>query len=200
MSNQEVIPTAEFISHILKPETKLEEQIINDPDFIDGAVFGKPRSGHPEGAVVFHIREVLDNVDRYASKPVFLTKWQCEKAVRERSALRLISFIHDTFKHKVNPKQSASGENHHAMIARRFAEKYISDLAVLDIIELHDEAYNAWCNGSRDGKWEKAETRISKLLDRLGDNLTLYNIFYKSDNMTGDKSQDNYIWFQNYIK
>lgn len=175
------------IQEVLKPENELEQKIIDDADFQTGVMWGKPRNGHPEGKVLYHVREVLDNVDKYA--PVHL-----------REKLRLIAFIHDTFKHKVDTNQSKSGENHHATIARRFAEKHIDDTAVLDIIQLHDEAYNAWQKGNRDGKWDKAETRLNNLLEILDVNLNLYSIFYKCDNETGDKSQDNYKWFmENFI-
>lgn len=180
-----IVPVGEFIAHVIRPETELEQRIIADPEFEDGAMYGEPRPGHPEGKVVFHIAEVLLNVDKYsANYPLII-----------RDNMRLIALIHDTFKHKVDRKQSASGENHHAMIARRFAERYIYDTDVLDVIELHDEAYNAWCNGNRDNKWEKAEKRYERLIGRLGSNLMLYRLFYRCDNETGDKDQTNYNWF-----
>ena len=170
----------QLVEDIIRPVTSLEKQITIDPDFIEGAMFGEPRPGHPEGKVIYHIEEVLRNVDKYASIFSDKTWWK----------LRVIALIHDTFKHKVQPRQSASGENHHAMIARRFAERYIDDTDVLDIIELHDEAYNAWCNGSRDGKWEKAEKRLERLLNRLNDHytITLYTLFYRCDNETGENT------------
>ncbi len=170
------------IEEIIRPETELEKQIVNDAEFQIGACWGKPRNGHPEGQVAYHIREVLDNVDKYSSK-------------HNRESLRLIALIHDTFKNKVDNTKSKAGENHHAMIARRFAEKYITDKAILDIIELHDEAYNAWCKGDRDNNWNKAFYRLDKLIERLDMNLELYSIFYRCDNETGDKNQDNYNWF-----
>ncbi len=89
------------IQAIIKPENMLEEQITKDVDFIEGAVQGRPRPGHPEGQIVYHIREVLNNVDKYAIPA-------------NRSQLRLIALIHDTFKHKVDHSQSKSSENPHA--------------------------------------------------------------------------------------
>lgn len=183
----EIVPIGEFLDFVLKPETELEEQIISDPEFQKGAMYGKPRPGHPEGRVVYHIAEVLRNVDHIPGQSDI-----------NRAKLRLVAFIHDTFKHKVDRKKSASGENHHAMIARRFAEKYIDDPLLLDIIEKHDEAYNGWCNGNRDGKWDKAKRRINALLDHLEqyeDGVKLYKRFYKCDNETGDKDQTNFNWF-----
>jgi hypothetical protein len=81
------------------------------------------------------------------------------------------------------------------MIARRFAEKYISDTKILDVIELHDEAYNAYCVGSIKGKWDRAEARAKALIERLGDSLELYLTFYWCDNTTGDKNNNDFIWF-----
>lgn len=174
-----------MITTIIKPETTLETKIISDPLFVQGVSWGVPRGGHPEGQVIYHIEEVLSNVDKYS-----------ESNTREK--LRLIAIIHDTFKFKVDSTRARSGENHHAMIARRFAENYIHDNQVLDIIELHDEAYNAWVKG-RKSDWGKADARLEALLGRLGDALPLYHVFYRCDNETGNKRQDNYQWFGTYI-
>lgn len=174
-----------MITSIIKPETPLERAIINDPLFVQGASWGVPRKGHPEGQVIYHIEEVLSNVDKYS-----------ESNTREK--LRLIAITHDTFKFKVDSTKARSGENHHAMIARRFAESHITDTQVLDIIELHDEAYNTWVKGMN-SDWSKAEVRLQKLIERLGDALPLYLVFYRCDNETGNKRQDNYTWFINQV-
>jgi hypothetical protein len=171
-----------MIQEIIKPETELESKIITDKAFIEGAVWGKPRNGHPEGQVIHHIGHVLGNIDRYS---IF----------KYREKLRLIAIIHDTFKYKVDRTKPKSGENHHAMIARRFAERFITDKELLEIIELHDEAYNSWCKGGRNGQWDKAERRAKELIERLGQSINLYLAFYRCDNETGDKRSDDYVWF-----
>lgn len=171
-----------MIKEIIKPETKLEELIISDSEFIEGALWGEPRRGHPEGKVIYHIKEVLDNVDKYSNN-------------YDREKLRLISIIHDTFKHKVDRDKPRIGENHHAMIARRFAEKYITDKSILDIIELHDEAYNAWRTGNMRNDWVYARRRAKRMIDRIGDNIEIFLKFYKCDNETGDKENLGYDWF-----
>lgn len=179
----------EEIREILKPESELEKRIVSDPEFIEGAGYGKPRKGHPEGQVVYHIREVLDNVEKYATP-------------ENREDLRLIALIHDTFKYKVDNTQPKVGMNHHAMIARRFAQKFIQiPEYVLDIIELHDEAYNAWQQGGRKGDWYRAEKRAQDLLGKLQTDtrIDLYMAFYKCDNQTGDKEQDNFDWFNELV-
>jgi len=175
------------IEILLSPETELEKKIVRDQEFIRGALFGKPRPGHPEGEVAHHIAEVLLNIEKYATPD-------------DRAELRLVALIHDTFKHKVDNTKPKFGANHHAMIARRFAEKYKLNDDILDVIELHDEAYNAWSVGFRKNNWREAEKRIERLLLRLTDqNYSLYKKFYRCDNETGDKTQENYKWFCNYV-
>jgi HD domain len=172
----------------IEPETELEERIVNDPDWVAGAAWGDPRPGHPEGAVEAHVVEVLANVDQVAVD------------VGDRQRLRLIALIHDTFKYQVDPDRPRTGVNHHAMIARRFAERYVDDEEILEVIELHDEAYNAWAKGDRSGKWDAAEARARRLLDRLGDTIGLYDQFYRADNETGSKDQAPRRWFEELMR
>ncbi len=180
------INNAEEIAAILKPETEIEQKIISDPECIEGALWGEPRPGHPEGQVIFHILEVLANVNTFSKSDT-------------REKLRLMALVHDTFKHKVDISKPRTGDNHHAVIARNFLNKYSSDDEILQIVELHDEAFNAWQNGSRDGKWAKAEERTAKLINRLGKSLDLYLTFYRCDNQTGDKDQECFHWFEKVV-
>jgi hypothetical protein len=168
-------------------ETDLEKKIWYDPEWINGVFWGKPRDGHPEGLVAHHINDVLNNIDRLNPS----------KETREK--LRLIALLHDTFKYKVDTSSPLTGENHHGMIARRFAEKYITDKGLSDILELHDEAYNSWQKGNRDKDWNKAKERGTKLINRLNDNLELYLTFFKCDNQTGNKSQESVMWFEKLV-
>ena len=181
-----------LIENIIKPENDIEIAICNNEDFIIGCDYGKPRPGHNEGKVIYHIKEVLSNVDKY-----------CNEA--NRSDLRLIAMIHDTFKHKVDRTKSKFGENHHGMIARRFAEKLIKNNNILKIIELHDEAYNAWSKGNRKNDindWTAAIIRANNLIRLLlsDDILDLYLTFYRCDNETGDKTQECYVWFKKQLE
>src|SRR5262245_60872259 len=96
-----------------QPETPLEERICADPEWQAGAAWGEPRPGHQEGAVMHHIADVLANVERQATSP------------QERRSLRHIALIHDTFKYRVDQSQPKTGPNHHAAIARAFAERFI---------------------------------------------------------------------------
>ena len=171
-----------------QPETELEEQICADDAWLQGAMWGEPRSGHKEGQVKYHIAEVLANVDRLA------------RTDEERRALRLIALVHDTFKYRVDPSKPRRGTNHHAVLARRFAERYLDDPAILEIIELHDEAFNSWRVGALKGRWNEADERASRLVGRLGTSLPLYVLFFRADNQTGSKECDSLVWFEQFLR
>jgi len=95
------------IKQIIKPENGIETAICDDAEFIKGCMYGRPRPGHPEGQVIYHIKEVLENIEKFYADD------------EDRQDLRLIAILHDTFKFKVDQTQPKSGENHHGMIARR---------------------------------------------------------------------------------
>ena len=179
-----------LINEIIKPENGRETGICDDAEFQKGAIYGKVRSGHPEGKIIFHIKEVLENIDKFYADD------------EDRSDLRLIAILHDTFKHKVDQTKPKVGENHHGTIAERFALNFCHNTKVLTVIQLHDDAYNAWSAGGRHGDWYKAKRRAEKLINELNalDCLDLYLKFYRCDNATGDKSQENYEWFNDLIQ
>ncbi|MEL6926481.1 MAG: HD domain-containing protein, partial [Bacteroidota bacterium] len=156
----------EWIDELLAPETQLEEAILRDPKFRAGLLWGKPRFGHPEGKIVYHIREVLDNVDRLCVDQ------------EERRQLRLITYIHDTFKY-LEDKSSHPRDwsRHHAVYARKFAARFIDDAILLDIIELHDDAYYSWRLTHLYNQPERGQQRLERLLERVGERLQLYYLF-----------------------
>jgi hypothetical protein len=171
-----------------RTETELERRICADPEWQQGVVWGIPRTGHMEGPVMYHIADVLANVDRQATTE------------QERRALRLIALVHDAFKYRVDPSKPKVGENHHAFIARKFAERYISEPVLLEIIELHDEAYNSWRLGALRGKWDRAEERANRLIARLGPSGPLYLRFYRCDNRTASKDSVPLAWFEQFLR
>ena len=49
-----------------------ERRIAENPEFLAGVEHGAPRPGHPEGAVKWHIADVLANIKRwYAGTPQY---------------------------------------------------------------------------------------------------------------------------------
>lgn len=131
-----------------------------------------------------HVADVLWNLDKLDLTPM------------ARRKLRVVALAHDTFKNEVDFSQPRTGSNHHANIARRFLQRYTDDQDVLEITELHDEAYNSWGVGSRRGDWEKARARAQRLLDRLDARTELYLAFYRADNAAGDKKAEPLGWFE----
>lgn len=172
-----------MINTLVSPETELEHAIVRDQAWINGAMWGKPRFGHPEGKVILHIREVLDNVDKATDEPLM------------RQQLRLITLIHDSFKYLEDRSYPRKVSMHHAAIAYRFAREYVQDKAVLDTILLHDHAYYAWVNHNH-GRDDLAERFMRQVYDRLGPNMQLYYLFFKCDTKTGDKTQLPLQWFE----
>lgn len=171
-------------SGAIAPESELERRIVADPEWREGVRWGRPRPGHPEGSVLAHVREVLENVDRWARSPA------------ERARLRLIALVHDAFKYRVDRSLPRTGANHHGALARTFAERHIDDPGVLEVIEHHDAAYGAWSFGRRSGRWDEAEERARALIARLGEHLDLYLAFYRCDKHTGDKTDADLEWFE----
>lgn len=171
----------------VQPETTLERQIVQDWRWREGALWGEPRPGHPEGKVIYHIHEVLKNVDQACSDATM------------RQQLRLITILHDTFKHLEEKKRPRTDwKKHHAVLAQRFAQEYVDDQAVLNTIKLHDDAYYAWC-ATQAGYDRQAKALINRLLERMGEHLQLYYLFFKCDTKTGDKFQHPISWFEQLL-
>ncbi|WMX14997.1 MULTISPECIES: hypothetical protein [unclassified Aureispira] len=176
------------IIRYVNPESTLEQTIVRDKYWQVGAFWGEPRPGHPEGKVIYHIHEVLQNVDKATQ----------HKKMRQQ--LRLITIIHDTFKHlEEQTRPRTDWSKHHAIYALKFAKKYIHDQAVLDVIELHDDAYYAWCAACA-GYEEKSNQLLNRLRTRLKDNLQLFYLFFKCDTQTGDKYQSPVTWFEEIMQ
>ena len=168
------------------PETALERRIVDDPAWREGAAWGKPRPGHEEGLIVNHIADVLANIDASGATG------------GERERLRLIALVHDAMKHEASgPRRVVNG--HHGVCARRFAARHLDDEGLLEVVELHDDAYRAWKAGAKRGRWDEAERRARELADRLGDRLALYLAFYRADNATGSKSREPLTWFERLV-
>lgn len=171
----------------LRPETALEKELLQIPEFIQGLFWGVPRYGHPEGEVYKHVKEVLENIDRLSLD------------AQSRERLRLVAFVHDTFKYMEDKSVPRDWSKHHSMCARRFMEKYTEDSVVLDLIEHHDEAYYSWRSIHLLKQTTEGTRRFQKLLQVMGENLQLYYLFFKCDTLTGDKTQAPLKWFEDIV-
>lgn len=177
----------DHLEALLLPETALEQQLIQMPEFRHGLLWGEPRFGHPEGKVALHVREVLDNVNLIKG---------IDPGVRMQ--LRLIALVHDTFKYAEDRNRPRDWSKHHGVLARRFIEPHVDEQVILDIVELHDDAYYAWL-ATRHAS-ELHMKSLDALMDRIGYCRQLYYLFFKCDTQTGDKTQAPLKWFEKYAE
>jgi HD domain len=173
----------------LEPETPLEALLIDLPAFQKGLLWGEPRYGHPEGKVALHVKEVFSNINRLSGL-----------AQKEREQLRLIALAHDTFKYQEDRARPRNWEKHHARLARKFMEAYCQDRVVLEIIETHDDAYYSWLSMKQIQQgFDSNYCSLDKLLQRVGDFLQLYYMFFRCDTLTGDKNLAPLKWFEQTV-
>src|SRR4051794_11179259 len=88
-----------------EPETDVERALLEDDALRRGLAWGRPRGGHPEGAVGSHVADLLSRLE------------ETGESGRRRTDLRFIAIVHDTFKYR-QAELPRSPENHHARIAR----------------------------------------------------------------------------------
>lgn len=183
MSN-EILNQHDFLVRELAPETALEQRLLADAEVCEGMMWGTPRYGHPEGEVYKHVKDVLNNIDLL------------KISAQQREQLRLIAFIHDAFKYKEDRSRPRNWNYHHAVMARRFMDKYTDDKLVLTIIQWHDEAYYIWRDMEVAQKKERAQARLERLLDKLDQQTELYYYFFFCDSNTGDKNPAPVLWVE----
>jgi hypothetical protein len=168
-----------------KPENDLERRVTEDPELLEGLAWGKPRRAHPEGAIGIHVAHLLDRIDADGIQG------------ERRELLRFITIVHDAFKNKVQEWRPRKGENHHAMRARRFAERYTDDERLLTTIELHDRPYGIWRKMHRTGHFDRAA--LSELMERLPDP-DLFMCFVELDGSTEGKNPEPVQWFRDHLR
>lgn len=164
-----------------EPETPLEERLSRDPALLEGWAWGRPRSGHPEGSVGAHVADLLATIDAWG-----------ETGTR-REELRLLALLHDALKYQVNHARRRTGENHHAMRARRFAERYLDDERLLAALELHDRPYGIWRTLRRTGRFDQG--RFEEMVRRIPD-MDLFERFVELDASTEGKRPEPLDWFR----
>jgi hypothetical protein len=163
------------------PETELERAVSADPVLQEGLAWGEPRRGHPEGSVGAHVSDLLQTIDRWG------------ETGKRREELRFLALVHDSLKNRVQNWRPKTGENHHAMRARRFAEGYVDDERLLATIEQHDRPYSLWRKFRRGGRVE--EHALSEMLDRIPD-LDLFLRFVELDGSTEGKNHEPIRWLK----
>ena len=176
--------TAQELSDLLTPETDLEASFLEDAEFVRGLAWGLPRYGHPEGTIWRHILEVNENID---ALPV---------SDDTRRLLRTVCWVHDTFKHVEHRGNPRDWTKHHSVHARNFLARYLDDPLLLNVVELHDEAYYCWRLAHLYNEFAESQRRMDILRERVGKYWQLYYLFFKCDTCTGDKNPAPLLWFE----
>ena len=177
MDAHELIPGFE-------PETELERRVVAQPELLEGLAWGEPRASHPEGAVGTHVGHLLEALDRSGASG------------EERDLMRFMAIVHDAFKYQVRERLPRVGENHHAMRARRFAQRFTDDERLLVAIELHDRPYALWRKMKRRGKLD--ERGFERMIRRIRDP-ELFLRFIELDGSTEGKRPEPITWFRDEL-
>jgi hypothetical protein len=167
-----------------EPETELERRVTAEPELLEGLAWGQPRAGHPEGAVGVHVSHLLEALD------------QSGASGEQRELLRFMALVHDSFKYEVRERLPRVGENHHAMRARRFAERFTDDERVLSAIQFHDRPYALWRKMRRRGKLD--ERGFRRMIRRIEDP-ELFLRFIELDGSTEGKRSEPIEWFRDEL-
>ena len=169
----------------IEPQTELERAVLDDPELRDGLAWGEPRPGHPEGSIAAHVIDLLRKIEEDG------------ETGQRRQDLRFLAIVHDAFKKRVRDWLPKTGENHHAMRARRFAERYTSDERLLATIELHDRPYAIWRRMKRKGELDERawEEMMSRIQDRQ-----LFVRFIELDGSTEGKNPEPLRWFREELR
>lgn len=155
-----------------------------EPELLQGLAWGEPRAGHPEGPVGTHVSHLLETLDRAG------------ETGERRELLRFMALVHDAFKYEVRERLPRVGENHHAMRARRFAERFIDDERVLAAIEFHDRPYALWRKLGRRRRLD--ERGFQRMMKRIPDP-DLFLRFIELDGSTEGKRREPIDWFRDEL-
>jgi hypothetical protein len=168
-----------------RPESELEQAVAEDPDLLAGLEWGRPRKGHPEGSVAAHVADLLEKLDERG------------ESGERRERLRFLALVHDSFKYQVADGRPRTGENHHAMRARRFAERHTDDEGLLSALELHDRPYALWRRCRRTGRLDEAA--FERMMERIADP-ELFLAFVALDGSTEGKTREPVCWLRRELE
>jgi hypothetical protein len=164
------------------------QRIMTDSRYLTNIEFGRPRSGHPEGKVRYHIAELEQNLESLKARG--LTELQYWK-------LMFLIHIHDSFKAEAVPDSPISSPKSHASIARQFAAQFTKDGDLLNMVQYHDVNFALWKQFSSTGSYDFE--RFSALLAAIID-WDLFLIFIIIDGSTKGKDPEKVRWFINEVR
>jgi hypothetical protein len=164
------------------------EQVISDPRYLKNIEYGKPRPGHPEGKVRYHIAELEEKLE--SMKVMGISDEQYWK-------LKFLIHVHDTFKAEAVPNSPITHPNSHASLARNFASEFTEDVDLLNMVQYHDINYALWKQFKATGFYDAQ--RFSDLLAAIID-WELFLMFLILDGSTNGKDPVKTRWFINVVR
>lgn len=164
------------------------EKIRADPRYQRNIEYGKPRSGHPEGKVKYHIANLEANLEKLASRGI---------AEEQYSKLKLLIHVHDTFKAEAIPDEPIISPNSHASLAKKFASEFTTDGDLLNMIQFHDVNYALWKQFAATGTYDIS--RFENLLETIQD-WDLFLMFLIIDGSTEGKDPQKLPWFLGEVR
>jgi hypothetical protein len=164
------------------------ERVTSDPRYLKNIEYGKPRPGHPEGKVRYHISELEENLE--SMKLMGISEEQYWK-------LKFIIHVHDTFKAEAVPNSPIAHPSSHASLARNFALEFTNDADLLNMIQYHDINFALWKQFKATGSYDAQ--RFSDLLTTIID-WDLFLMFLILDGSTSGKDPAKTGWFINEVR
>jgi hypothetical protein len=131
------------------------------------------------------VADLLETIDRWG------------ETGQRRGELRFLALIHDSMKYRVREWLPKVGPNHHAMRARRFAERYTDDERLLATIEHHDRPYALWRKLRRTGRTD--EEALRRMIDDIPD-AELFARFVELDGSTAGKNPEPVAWLEQELR
>jgi len=163
-------------------------QVVSDPRYLKNIEYGKPRRGHPEGKVRYHIAELEENLESMKLKGI---------SDEQYWKLKFLIHVHDAFKAEAVPDSPITHPNSHASLARKFASEFTDDTDLLNMIQYHDLNFALWKQFSATGFYNSE--RFSDLLAAIMD-WDLFLMFLILDGSTSGKDPAKIGWFINEVR
>lgn len=164
------------------------QRIIANERYLKNIEYGKPRTGHPEGKVKYHIAELEENLESMKLKDI---------SEEQYWKLKFLIHVHDTFKAEAVPNSAIAHPSSHASLARKFASEFTNDADLLNMIQYHDVNFALWKQFKATGFYD-AE-RFSDLLEAIID-WDLFLMFLILDGSTSGKDPAKTGWFINEVR
>lgn len=154
-------------------------KIQDDPLYIEGIKYGKPRKGHAEGTIQAHIADLEVNLDRLSDTVTAEEYWK----------LKVLIHTHDTMKKWAVRNSPIDDFNSHSSLAKAFLEKFLDRMVwqnedLLNMVQWHDENFALWKQLKNKGKYDKQRffERVLAIKD-----MELFLIFTLIDGFTPSK-------------